>query len=82
MSAGVLLLGLLVALLMLGPALCEFLFELVRHQLSEFAVQTSPVEQVAIAREVLPGYAFGYGMRAGMGYGMGPGMRSGGGGNR
>ncbi len=49
-SAGVLLLGLLVALLMFGPALVAFLYDLVRHQLSEFAVQTSPVEQVAIAR--------------------------------
>jgi hypothetical protein len=45
-------------------------------------VKSLDEKQVAIAREVLPGYAFGYGMRAGMGSGMGPGMRSGGGGNR
>lgn len=53
MSAGVLLLGLLVSLLIFGPALLGFLFELMRARLSEFDVQTSPVEQVALARGLM-----------------------------
>jgi flagellar biosynthetic protein FlhB len=53
MSAGVLLLGLLVTLLMTGPELVQFLFELGRHQFSEFAVQTTPTEQVALAQGLI-----------------------------
>jgi flagellar biosynthetic protein FlhB len=50
LSGGVLLLGLLVALLVFGPPLAALLTGLTQHQLTSFALEISPSELVLLAR--------------------------------